>query len=1282
MGVQDIVQLYEGSATESDPKGSLSRRNRYKPRKSDAEIIPPDSGFKDFREETAVQKPVLEPLEPAPSALPHRPARFVRHPFFQPHYQRVKTPDIPLRSLLEPPERREVEKEGLPNDRTPTPKLAERTWAPVQSDEREPLGSSYSDVSTTIRADVLDSETVKRFAASFTAVSTEVDDGATLAGSYSARLPPIVKDPSAPVHHPVPAPTLFSRNAAPLYLPKLNEYISSLPAPEFAKRRGNGKKDVPMFPPMEMLAASKLTIEDLEHNSTITPGWRDINSWFSLASGAVVGILGSSALAPYYSVQGLIDTVQLFALLLSTIVPTKSPHVEDSWRQLFLGTIPNFLALNFAKTAMGALIYLVVLMLVTLALLFYMLYVTNEATRLQAQEGFQLPSVPGGLGIVFVTFVLMVLYLPLSTMALHVVIWSSDLWVVPNPYINATSLPPVLEPLGPPEQYRDPLDFCWTTTMERNEINYAPVVVICALIVMASLTIYFPIHLAKVIRFSVPKVDKYAETGKLRSESELDREYLRILERDKNPFAFLYWNYRRGWSGYLLVPTTAKLATLLLTALINPDTCLFRSLNRQKILVARQIILTIAMVFFFALQCFTSPFSNPVNNASEWTSRLNFVLTSVVSLGTVLNVPGKAVLDGVVIYVLYILAYGLVIYFTLINFSFMQRSVKRLTGRVDFSVDVFSPRLDISPSSVHAKRRIWQEAISTIFLTAPSSKIPKEQRMNYAESTRNEYAPYLLDFLGSPGERHAENVKIFREICPLAYSRAVGLVYGPDSSWFRRLEETIQRELVGPDCFWKDPSQPHIPGCSRFFGNAWWIPFPPSLVIKFDDGNFATLSEVSQMEECVRQNASPHVSRKREIRLTLRALDRKIVTWPYDHIVVSHRFLGRRVSHLSQETGSRSSWCCRSRGYTSTTTVSFEKCVLRVIPRGHLVWEGFQLGSGLDVRLIYAKDVEVGGEVIGLDDDWDLTVPLARFLRMNQRLIPERLLHIEGIMQSYRNYYLDEARAKSNVLTYRFFTNAYDLPRDPTRLAESSITHEKDIRVRELMLGYEKALQTTYDRLSAVTKTEAATWWYIFWDDFWRKNYETIKAIQIHATDFNPHYPTSIAYRPLSRPVLEQFLTQRGLFKAKPVRKMTFHHGFLNMIYVRLNDIVFHGTPEAILVHLGEGQSEWDMDGLDLQTLGPPSTLGTGGGTEYDDPEVRARPTFRWEELMTSPIRECIRGSRWFAGKFGVWFGLTPLWRPSFTVTGFTLDVKLDAKGRYVAIGEEERRGRAVIPSE
>ena len=85
-----------------------------------------------------------------------------------------------------------------------------------------------------------------------------------------------------------------------------------------------------------------------------------------------------------------------------------------------------------------------------------------------------------------ISFLLTALYLPLSTMAVHVLVWSDDLWVVPNPYVYANGTyingPPQVSSLGPADQFRDPLDFCWTTTMQKNEVNYAPVVIIIALI--------------------------------------------------------------------------------------------------------------------------------------------------------------------------------------------------------------------------------------------------------------------------------------------------------------------------------------------------------------------------------------------------------------------------------------------------------------------------------------------------------------------------------------------------------------------------------------------------------------------------------------------------------------------------------------------------------------------------------------------------------------------------------------------------------------------------------
>ncbi len=52
---------------------------------------------------------------------------------------------------------------------------------------------------------------------------------------------------------------------------------------------------------------------------------------------------------------------------------------------------------------------------------------------------------------------------------------------------------------------------------------------------------------------------------------------------------------------------------------------------------------------------------------------------------------------------------------------------------------------------------------------------------------------------------------------------------GPDYEWFRYMEETIQKHFVGPDCYWK-PLGVKPRGCTKFFGSAWWVPFPPTLV--------------------------------------------------------------------------------------------------------------------------------------------------------------------------------------------------------------------------------------------------------------------------------------------------------------------------------------------------------------------------------------------------------------------------------------------------------------------
>lgn len=167
----------------------------------------------------------------------------------------------------------------------------------------------------------------------------------------------------------------------------------------------------------------------------------------------------------------------------------------------------------------------------------------------------------------------------------------------------------------------------------------------------------------------MPKVDTFSALGRARSKADLDGEYHRLLSRDQNPFAFLYngavsflgrstffeckfetLGFRRGWGTYESIYLFAKLSTLVIIAVIDPDNCLFRSLPRPRLILARQILLLVSTIGFFLAQCAFAPFLDPVNNASEWTSRLNYITTATVALVVALHIPGEEVVNTYVLY--------------------------------------------------------------------------------------------------------------------------------------------------------------------------------------------------------------------------------------------------------------------------------------------------------------------------------------------------------------------------------------------------------------------------------------------------------------------------------------------------------------------------------------------------------------------------------------------------------------------------------------------------------
>ena len=88
------------------------------------------------------------------------------------------------------------------------------------------------------------------------------------------------------------------------------------------------------------------------------------------------------------------------------------------------------------------------------------------------------------------------------------------------------------------------------------------------------------------------------------------------------------------------------------------------------------------------------------------------------------------------------------------------------------------------------------------------------------------------------------------------------------------------------------------------------------------------------------------------------------------------------------------------------------------------------------------------------------------------------------------------------------------------------------------------------------------------------------------------------------------------------------------------------------------------MEHIDIETQVPSSSLGTGSGTDHDDPAIRPRPIFRWEGILSDPLAKKKPGRK-LLSKLGVWLGLTPFWRKGVESMGVALDVYLE-KDKYV----------------
>ncbi|KAF8927738.1 hypothetical protein EDD21DRAFT_36136 [Dissophora ornata] len=979
------------------------------------------------------------------------------------------------------------------------------------------------------------------------------------------------KSEGAPKHSIVESPDALFQPTAPLVsFPTLDVYLSSLkpytfseiqsspPTPQFT---GGGmssaatpavkpKKEpapVPregMFPPLDKIPVG-VTLDELKINVTKPPGFFDQELQNVILSSAVDGIMSGEASnvgISWMRLEIIRDFLQFVALYLSV---SGNTFVNQKWLYATVNIIPALLSLDFPSAIGYGMVFLILFSLVCFAALYTFKIMTrtdpNDDIEGLEVSSWSLRSKKQRVETISIVFLLTTLYLPLAKLSFDALVWSDTMWPITNPYTNTDF--PTLEPLGPSGIYRDPSDFCYVTSMKIQDLNFAYAIIPLAIFTLCANTFYFPLAIRRLVVLNLPRIDQYTEQGEIRLD--LDEEYKRLTNSDNCPYNFLYNGYRREFGTYKVVVMFNKLLAVIIVVLFSKDNCLFRGYERRTIEATRaglQIVFTASLIYRHYR---TQPFLYASQNLSEYWSRACTVATSVIGLFIVLNVgPLSVNALGIMLVATYVLMCVIVIWFVIRQTQKFQVMLKQLQQRLDFSLDIYSPKLNYFK---HIKRRIWQETWTTTLLVEDSYKMPPGKVVAYSQSPHR--PPYLLNFMGTVAERHVENLRIVRQIGLRSYKQACQFL----TPAMVRKRGLILREFVGPDMYYAPEFM--ASNIKTYFGKAYVVPFPFSVVFVYDESSVVvTLVKDQDLDRYIHQNQDPEIRRRRELRYQLRALDGKFVVRPFIETKGIQR--GREYNGTMEMS-------------FVNAPVSYKRGLFTIHRKKMSNWQGHNMNPGFSVTITYSDgevqdpegssqllhETTIGHEIIGITRDFQVTPALARLLRDNHALVSRGVKKVKKVMQAYQAHYRNEAHRKDATLSYDFFVNVYDNPTLKYKELEPLLmATEENPKVRHPSPQVSLAITFLFERMAAVNRSRCHQWWYLFWDDLYRKNHEEIP--QLVPKEFSPAFPGSICYRPLSRPDLEKFLERQGCWQ-KNGRAGFMHVGVLNQMYAFLNELVF-----------------------------------------------------------------------------------------------------------------------------
>lgn len=208
---------------------------------------------------------------------------------------------------------------------------------------------------------------------------------------------------------------------------------------------------------------------------------------------------------------------------------------------------------------------------------------------------------------------------------------------------------------------------------------------------------------------------------------------------------------------------------------------------------------------------------------------------------------------------------------------------------------------------------------------------------------------------------------------------------------------------------------------------------------------------------------------------------------------------------------------------------------------------------------------------LGIRHDYRRTPELCTLLDYNASLMAGAVRELDEADAAYRARLRAAREAAETTLRSAFWLRVYDNDGASRHAIETYCsTWETRSALASLPTTHAAGLDYLFGRMRHVQQHPCAALWYVFIDDVWESNRD-LAELHRHADALDPRSSRSIAYTPMRRRDLEEFLDARGLLRPRLAAqrrrsgkgpacggrraRQLFHPRLLDVLYARMETL-------------------------------------------------------------------------------------------------------------------------------